>query len=111
MDEITATELKDLLDSGKGVTLLDCRRAEVYRQEHIPGAINAHWSEVVDKAPAVLSDKNKIVVTYCSGFTFDASVRCYENLKALGYTNLKEYAGGITDWKAHGYETVKEDGV
>jgi len=106
MDEITALELKKLLDNQKTFILLDCRRDEAYRQVHIPGAKNMHWSEVAEKARDILGDPHQLVITYCSGFTCDASIKCYENLKGLGYTNLKEYSGGIADWKAHGYPTV-----
>lgn len=111
MEEITAKELKKLLDSKQTFVLLDCRRAEAYREEHLPMARNIHWSEIADEASEALGDTSQLVVTYCSGFTCDASVRCYENLMALGYNNLKEYAGGIADWKAHGYETMKEAGL
>lgn len=109
--ELTTEELKKRIDSKETCILLDCRSQEYYDAEHIPGAINLRWKNVPEHAEKLLPDKDILMVTYCGGMTCDASIRCYENLMALGYTNLKEYAGGIADWKAHGYQTMKEAGL
>ena len=107
MQEITTEELKKLIDSKTKFILLDCRAPEYFQVEHIPGALNLRWKNVPEQAAAVLPDKNALIVTYCGGITCDASIKCFQNLKQLGYTNVREYSGGLADWKAGGCETVK----
>jgi|SRR3989344_7343064 len=105
MKGITTKELKKLIDSGKDFVLLDCRSCDSYEKEHIKGAICIRWNEVGEKAANVLPNKDTLIVTSCSGVTCDASTKCYANLEKLGYTNVREYAGGLFEWKAHGYKT------
>ncbi len=105
MTEISTTELKTLINTGEKFVLLDCRGVDYYNWEHLPGAVNLRWKYVSEKAEGLLEDKSALIITSCDGFTCNASVRCYENLKKLGYTNLLEYSGGISDWVAHGYKT------
>lgn len=109
MKNITTNELKNLMDSEGNFVLLDCRSCESYDKEHIKGAICIGWSEVGEKAEKELPDKNTLIITSCSGVTCDASTKCYANLEKLGYKNVREYAGGLSEWKASGYETVKEE--
>lgn len=107
MNEITTVELKAMMDKKEEFTFLDCRRKESFDREHLPGAINLRWNEIMDRAKDMLPPKSARVITYCSDFTCDASILCYKNLKKLGFTKLLEYSGGLEDWKAHGYETSK----
>ena len=107
MQEITTKALKKLIDEKVNFVLLDCRTVENYEQEHLPGALNLHWKYVPEKAHELLFDKNAMIVTYCSGITCDASIKCYKHLHDAGYTNLIEYAGGLEEWKAHGHKTTK----
>lgn len=107
MKEITTQELKKIIDAQKTFVLLDCRMKESYAAEHLPGAINLRWKYVPEQAGKLLPDKKTMIVTYCGGITCDASIRCYKNLQDLGYTNLVEYSGGLEEWKANQYETIK----
>lgn len=107
MNEITTVELKKIIDSKEKFILLDCRAQEYFETEHIPGAINLRWKYVPEEAEKVLLDKNQLIVTYCGGITCDASLKCFQNLQKLGYTNLREYSGGLADWKAKGHQTIK----
>jgi len=110
MNTISTIELKQLIDSDENFTLLDCRGPESYTQEHIPTAINLRSSEVPEKAHQLLPDKTTLIITSCTSLTCTASTNCYENLESLGYINLKEYPGGLSEWKAHGYSTVISSG-
>lgn len=105
MKEITTLRLKKLIASREPFRFLDCRGVDYYHWEHIPGATNLRWKYVKERAPQILKDKQVLIITSCDGFTCNASVRCFENLKQMGYKNLIEYPGGLSDWKAHGYET------
>lgn len=106
MKEITTQELFSLMKSINDFTLLDCRGVDYFNWEHLPDTINLRWKYVEDKALKFLPSKNKLIITSCDGFTCNSSIRCYQNLIKIGYTNILEYSGGLADWKAHGYKTV-----
>ncbi len=105
MNEITTQELKKLMDTNQKYILLDCRGIDYYNWEHLPHSINLRWKYVKQKAEKLLENKKVLIITSCDGFTCNASIRCFENLKRLGYTNLLEYSGGIADWVAQGFLT------
>lgn len=105
MNEISTKKLKKMMDSGEKYVLLDCRGVDYYNWEHISTAVNLRWKYVEERADSILKDKNSLIITSCEGFTCSVSIRCYERLQKLGYTNLFEYSGGIADWKAHGFKT------
>lgn len=107
MKEITTEELKKLFDEKATFVLLDCRGVDYYNWEHISKAINLRWKYIESLATALFPDKKIPIVTYCDGFLCRASMRCYENLRKLGYGSLFEYSGGLADWKAHGFLTIE----
>lgn len=107
MKEITTKELKKLFDEKAMFALLDCRGVDYFNWEHISKAINLRWKYVEKLADRLFPDKKISIVTYCDGFLCRASMRCYENLRKLGYANLFEYSGGLADWKAHGFLTIE----
>jgi rhodanese-related sulfurtransferase len=107
MKEISTEELKKILNDSKQAVLVDCRASEKYIKEHIPGAVNLPLRLVEEKHEDVLPNKDMLIITSCESYMCSTSVNCYKKLKGLGYKNLLEYSGGITDWKANGFETIK----
>jgi rhodanese-related sulfurtransferase len=98
---ISRDELEQAIDSG-GVTIVETLRTEHFAQGHIPGAIHIHFEEIGDKAPTLLLDKNAAIVTYCSNTACSNSEIAANKLAALGYTNVRKYAGGKQDWQEAG---------
>ena len=92
---ITAEEAKAIMDSEEGYIILDVRTQEEYDQGHIPGAIVISHEEIGEKAEAVLTDKDQLILVYCRSGR--RSKLAAEVLLELGYTNIKEF-GGILDW-------------
>ncbi len=107
MKYITAKEIKKLMDTNQKFVLLDCRSQASYDVEHIAQAQNILWSEVPNIALAAIPDKKTMLITSCSSITCDASLKCYEELAKLGYTNIYEYPGGLAEWITQGYPTQK----
>lgn len=108
MKEITAAELKKQIDSDDPLIVMDCRSQESFLSEHIPGAINLRWSDIEAQVAMIVPDKNRRIVTYCSGFACDASIKCLHNLTKLGYLNVTEFPGGLAEWKSMGYPIEKQ---
>ena len=98
---ITAQEAKEIMDTQEDYIILDTRAQYEYDEGHIPGAIVIPHDEILDKAEAVLTDKDQLILVYCRSGR--RSKLASEDLVKLGYTNIKEF-GGIIDWP---YETEK----
>ena len=92
---ITAQEAKEIMDSQQGYVILDTRTQEEYEESHIPGAIVIPHDEIKEKAEAVLTDKDQLILVYCRSGRRSKLAAQY--LVELGYTNIKEF-GGIIDW-------------
>lgn len=118
-DIITTEELKNLLDSGEDVLVVDTMPFEdSYKKQHVPGAkqflfpipdmdewdTNETGGKTREDFVALLGpDKDKTIVIYC-GF-----VKCTRShngavwAKKLGYNNVLRHPGGIFAWKGAGY--------
>lgn len=99
-DEVSPKYVSDNLAS---IVLIDVREPEELKSDgYIAGAVNIPLGTLqanLNKIP-----KDKEVVVYCrSGHR---SGNALNQLKQLGYTNVKSMAGGINKWKADGF-TVK----
>ena len=92
---ITAEEAKKIMDSGEEHIILDTREQDEFDEGHIPGAILIPYTEIENKAEAMLPDKDKLILVYCRSGR--RSKIAAESLSKLGYTNIKEF-GGIIDW-------------
>ena len=98
-EQITPEEAKRIMDSGEEHIVLDVREQEEFDEGHIPGAILIPYTEIENKAEAILTDKDRQILVYCrSGRRRKIAAH---SLADMGYTNVKEF-GGITDWP---YET------
>jgi len=77
----------------------------VYAHSHLPGAINLPASAVdPDIVARRIPDKNTEIVVYCSGPDCDDSLVTAQRLKVLGYTNVRHYPGGKSEWRDAGLQ-------
>ncbi len=102
MKLITREELKGKLDRGDDFRLVMVYEPWAFNMKHIPGSINMPATRMLvsNLGPLGLDDE---IVVYCSGEECGASRLAYATLKALGYRNVRRYAGGIADWESAGY--------
>lgn len=85
------------------VQLLDVRGASEYRAGHIPGAEHVFVGTLPDQLSKI--DKNKQVVVYCQ--SGDRAAIAYSLLRKHGFENVKNYSGGIKEWKEKGEPVVQ----
>lgn len=98
--KITAEEAKIMIDEGS-ITILDVRDQSEYDEGHIENAILIPYTEIRDKATAVVPDKNARILVYCrSGRRSEIAAK---ELIDMGYTNVYDI-GGLLDWP---YDIVK----
>lgn len=94
--DITIKELKDMLDNGEDIILVDVRTEGEYMQGHLKGAINIPHYEIEDRYKEITSDKEKKIVTICS--LGARSTIASEKLVKLGYKNVYNVMGGMEQW-------------
>jgi rhodanese-related sulfurtransferase len=82
--------------------VLDARPQPDFLAGHLPTAFSlpdgAFDKHLPDLLPLLTAGQPLLV--YCSGLACEESMDLCLKLKALGYTNLVLFAGGITDWQA-----------
>jgi len=95
MQEITATELKNRMDAGEDVQLVDVRQPDEYAFARIEGAKLIPIGEIMRRIDE-LDDSKELILQCKSG---GRSAQAIEFLTRAGYqgkmSNLK---GGITAW-------------
>lgn len=65
--EISAPELKKMMDSRAKMELIDARTTEEYLKGHIPGAVNIEPEKVMFISGFLPQDKKKLLIFYCRG--------------------------------------------
>ncbi len=105
--ETDSWDVKEKLDRGDPVVVVDGRSAEAYAREHIPGAVNLPHREIGPASTAAL-DRSKLYVCYCDGIGCNASTKTALKLLMLGF-EVRELTGGLDWWKRDGYATEGEE--
>jgi rhodanese-related sulfurtransferase len=95
MPQITATELKQRLDNGEDIQIVDVREANEVAIGRLPNSIHIPLAQVLDRASEI--DPARETVVHCK--MGGRSARAIEALKRSGFTgNLLNLAGGILAW-------------
>lgn len=84
----------------KGVQLVDVRTPEEFAEGHLPNAVNININDEDFKTKIATLDKSKPVLVYCK--SGGRSGRACGVINELGFTNIIDLDGGITEWKAKG---------
>lgn len=100
---LSMEDAQDMIESGtpgSDYILLDTRQLNVYKHDHIPGAICIPDTEITslsndDDIPE-LPDKDSVIIVYCQ--FGGVSKIAAEKLCDMGYTNIYEF-DGMDYWK------------
>ena len=97
-DNITAKELKEMIDNKEDFELIDVREKMEYDSENIKNSKLVPLSEIKNNNFGELDDidKNKKIVLYCRVSGRSSLVQ--KMLKEKGYSNVKNLSGGIAAW-------------
>ena len=94
--KITPAVVKERLDKGEKLIIVDVRTKEEYDSGHIPRSLLIPYDEIEATAASLLPDKNASIIVYCrSGRRSEIAAK---SLVKLGYTNVADL-GAISDWK------------
>jgi len=124
-DVLTTAELKEWIDSGKSMVIVDTMPfKDSYQKQHVPSAVqflfpipdmdtwdaNETDGKTADDFMALLGpDKNKPIVVYCGFVKCTRSHNGAAWARKLGYTNVYRYPGGIYAWRGADYPVEKGD--
>jgi len=95
MDQITATELKQRLDAGEDIQLIDVRQPNEFEYAHIEGAKLIPLGEVISRMAEIDAGRETVVHCHMGG----RSARAIQALQHYGFQGkLHNLVGGISAW-------------
>ena len=105
---VSAAHVKKQLDKGAGIAVIDSRpKKRKYDKGHIPGALSIADRSFDKNTQLLPADKTTPLVFYCGGYQCKLSSNSAAKARALGYTNVKVFAGGFPAWKkAYGASAI-----
>ena len=98
-------ERPDNDDPRLGYALVNVLGREAFEREHIPGSIHIPQGEE-DGFEARFEPEKEIVV-YCASRACDASPRAAAELARRGFHRVRDYEGGMADWKEAGHPVAR----
>ena len=98
--QITASQVKERLDKGDKITVIDVRTPDEYAAGHIPGSLLIPFDEIKVNSDQLPLNNNTEIVVYCRS-TIRSSISGY-TLISLGFANISDLRAIIT-W-THGLD-------
>ena len=104
--ESNVADVKQRLDAGEKLVLIDVREESEWARGHLPGAIHLGKGIIERDIEQRLPDAGTKVVLYCGGGF--RSALAADSLQKMGYTNVESMDGGWKGWLDAGFPTQKE---
>jgi rhodanese-related sulfurtransferase len=98
--DITIEELKERLDKGENLNLIDVREEYEFDEFNI-GATLIPLGELPDRLEEIEAWKDQEILIHCRSGA--RSGRAKEYLESEGYSNVRNVLGGMLAWQAAGY--------
>ncbi|MEZ4658280.1 MAG: rhodanese-like domain-containing protein, partial [Caldilineaceae bacterium] len=100
--EWSPQELKQRLDAGEKLTVVDIRERDEFVQGHLPSSIFIPRGHLELQIEQHQQNREAPVVIYCAGGV--RSALAARNLQEMGYENVISLIGGFNGWKNAGYD-------
>jgi thioredoxin 1 len=97
---VSADEFQKKLAAMPGAQLVDVRSPEEYKEGHLKGSLNINVQSDAFAAEVAKLDKKKPVMVYCRSGRRSAMAQ--GKLEEMGFTEVYNLDGGITDWQSAG---------
>jgi len=104
--ETTVDEVKQKLDKGDKVLLVDVREESEFAKDHLPGAIHLGKGVIERDVEARVPDVRTPMILYCGGGF--RSAMAADNLQKMGYTNVLSMDGGVREWREKNYPMTRD---
>lgn len=96
MDDITIEELKQRMDAGEKLNLIDVRELYEYEDYNI-GAILIPLATLPTKLDELESLKNEEIIIYCRSGARSGNAKMF--LLDSGFNNVRNLLGGMLAWR------------
>lgn len=104
--ETTVDEVKQKLDHGDKVLLVDVREESEFAKDHLPRAIHLGKGVIERDIEKRVPDVKTPMILYCGGGF--RSAMAADNLQKMGYTNVISMDGGVREWREKNYPMTRE---
>ncbi len=104
--ETTVDEVKQKIEHGDKVLLVDVREEGEFAKDHLPGAIHLGKGVIERDIEARVPDVKTPMILYCGGGF--RSAMAADNLQKMGYTNVISMDGGVREWREKNYPMTRE---
>ncbi len=101
IDELDAERAHELYEAPEAPLFLDVREQAEWDEGYIPGARHVPRGWLESRIEQTEPDRARPIVVYCAAG--NRSAFAARTLEELGYQDVASLAGGINDWKRHGY--------
>jgi rhodanese-related sulfurtransferase len=104
LPRVKVEELKQMIDKGADLVVVDTRDSGSYSAGHIKGAVNIYYDPTSDpmnrQMMLMALPMNKLIVTYCDCTDDASSANIAKELYDLGYDRdkIKILSGGSLRW-------------
>lgn len=94
-----------------GGVIVDARSPELFAVGHIEGAVSLPMVEIDAALPDFLDQvgKDRVIITYCSGFGCPDSFDLGMVLIHSGYRDVRVFEGGLPEWRDAGLAVAGPD--
>ena len=97
MADITTLELKQRIDNGETIHIIDVREPHEYEEFNI-GAQLIPLGTLPSKLAELEGLKDQEVIVHCRSGARSASAKLF--LEDAGFTNVRNLIGGMLDWQS-----------
>ena len=110
MPRLSIQELKDMMDKGTEVTIIDAQPGDIYAAGHIKGAISIPWKSQIAMEDVWSIPSDATIVTYCDCGPGEAdSADIANQLMQMGYDDVHVLEDpSIKGWREAGYPIEKK---
>jgi rhodanese-related sulfurtransferase len=112
LPRITVEDLRQMMDKGEDLVVVDTRDSASYAAGHIKGAINIYYNPTADPTERqmmlIALPMEKLIVTYCDCTDDANSAQLADEIYKLGYDRdkVKVLSGGSLRWVELKYPVV-----
>ena len=103
--EVDVYQIKDRLDKGDNVNLIDVREDNEWNLGRIPTAIHLGKGIIERDIESVAKNREMELILYCQGGF--RSALAAESLKKMGYKNVYSMGGGFSTWAGNEFPISK----
>lgn len=98
MNDITCHELKERMDKGEKLNIIDVREPYEYEEYNI-GAQLIPLGEIPSKLDELSNLKDEEVIVHCRSGARSGNAKLF--MIESGFTNVRNLIGGMVEWQAN----------